>query len=100
MDNINKLIQADPDELSKKIESIQDPTEKTDSTISLEISIALNNEDKTDASRLESLSFAFEGIKSIIDGGRVELAEQISARSSYLNNNVAEIYEAITGMTV
>ena len=98
LDNINKLIQADPDELSKKIESIQDPTEKTDSTISLEISIALNNEDKTDASRLESLSFAFEGIKSIIDGGRVELAEQISARSSYLNNNVAEIYEAITGI--
>lgn len=98
LDRINGFISMDPDNLALKVEEIKDIVEKSDAVIALEISNALNNEDKADPSRLQGLSFGYQNVKDLVDSGRSELTQLISERSQRLAKDRAEIYESITGI--
>ena len=98
LDRINSFISKDLDNLALKVEEIKDIVEKSDAVIALEISNALNNEDKADPSRLQGLSFGYQNVKDLVDLGRSELSQLISERSQRLAKDRAEIYESITGI--
>ena len=94
---INKILGGNTDSVLAGIEAIEDPQEKADTIIAIEIAEALANPDKSDAGRLRSLARAFQEIDALIKGGKSELRDAMQADKERREKMASDFYEGMTG---
>lgn len=94
---INKILGGNTDSVLAGIEAIEDPQQKADTIIAVEVAEALANPDKSDAGRLRSLARAFQEIDAIIKGGKSELREAMQAEKDRKDKIASDFYEGMTG---